>query len=399
MSNPFFTLTSAALLLLGLCAPALAFQQKGGREPKTRANPPPQTEQPPKNQGAVRSNPGRADRTPAKTAGSGRKPEPAPAGLVLSVTPPDSKIILDGTEYRAEQGTFARSAIKRGRYKVVVRREGYREEEYELGFEPGRVTSLSVSLEPLYGTIDVAPAVAGAEINIRETGTNGLVGHYVGRASNIRLSPGRYQVFVSKEGYKTAIREITVKPSEIVLLEPPLEPLPKASAAPARRPVPPPFRPDSAMLTQTSAQGKFVVVVLTGRSGDTSNAFGAVDVTLNRAGHVWVARVSGLLTGHPCQVDFVRLENVAEYSFVEPPGVQNQWARAMVRIRPKENGRPVRFLINWKGIRAQRQNEPQSNLLNSHETAQPAGQRGTGLSRGRPGPHHRVASRPTRAVR
>jgi hypothetical protein len=48
----------------------------------------------------------------------------------------------------------------------------------------------------------------------------------------------------------------------------------------------------------------------------------------------------------------VRLENVAEYSFVEPPGAANQWARAVVRLRPKESKRPMHFLINWKSLRS-----------------------------------------------
>jgi hypothetical protein len=110
------------------------------------------------------------------------------------------------------------------------------------------------------------------------------------------------------------------------------------------------FRPDSEMRAQTSVEGKYVVVELGGRSGDTSSPFGAVDVTLTRSGQVWTVNVTGMLTGHPCQFDFVRLENVAESTFAEPPGSGNQWGRAVLRIRPKDSKRPIRFLINWKAL-------------------------------------------------
>lgn len=344
MNNSSISLTFAAVLLLSLCAPGLAFQKKGGREPLPKTTPEP------KKQGAARRGSGGTGRASADAPGGGRKP--ASSGLSLNVTPSDSTIVFDGGEYRAEHGAFARTAIKPGAYKVVVRREGYREKEYVVELEAGRVTSASISLEALRGTLTVTPTVANAEISILSIDTNALAGKYVGRASSVELPPGHYQVFVSKEGYKTAVREVALKHSQALILEPLLEILPKPPA-PTRRAAQPPaqrFRPDFVMRTQTSFDGKFVEVILTGRSGDTSSAFGALDVTLSRGGQTWSANVSGLLTGHPCRVDFVRLENVAEYSFAEPPGVANQWARAVLRIRPKDSKRPIRFMINWKGL-------------------------------------------------
>jgi hypothetical protein len=346
MNNSSISLTFAAVLLLSFCAPGLAFQKKGGREllPKTTPEP--------KRQGAARRGSGGAGRTSADATGGVRKP--ASSGLSLNVTPSDSTIVFDGGEYRAENGAFARTAIKPGAYKVVVRREGYREKEYEVELEAGRVTSASISLEALRGTLTVNPTVANAEISILSIDTNALAGKYVGRASSVELPPGHYQVFVSKEGYKTAVREVALKHSQALILEPLLEILPKPPAPTRRaaqsRTPQQQFRPDSVMQTQTSFDGKFVVLMLTGRSGDTSNAFGALDVTLSRSGQAWSANVSGLLTGHPCRVDFVRLENVAEYSFAEPPGAANQWGRAVLRIRPKDSKRPIRFMINWKGL-------------------------------------------------
>jgi hypothetical protein len=185
-------------------------------------------------------------------------------------------------------------------------------------------------------------------------------GAYSGLAQHVELPPGRYQVFISKEGYKTMVRDVTIEPAGNVSLEPSLIPLPKPAATVRR--TEPPFQRDYAMQAQASFEGKFVVVVLAGRSSDAVNALGAVDITLRvGGGQAQVINISGMLTGYPCQVDFVRLENVAEYSFVEPPGAANQWARAVVRLRPKDSKRPVHFLINWKSLRSAVSDRPLAN--------------------------------------
>lgn len=349
MKNLPLNFALGVVLLAGLCTPELFAQLPGGREPEPKTNP--ETKKQNKRAG-TRSPDGGSGR-------GGRGSRPAPASFSLSVTPPDSTIVFDGTTYRADNGSFSLDGLKAGAYEMVVRRDGYREREYEVVLEAGRLESLSVSLEALRGTLTVNPGPARAKVSVVDVGTNGVVGTYVGGVSELQLLPGRYQVFASMEGYKTAIQEVTVKHSQDTVLRLPLEPLPRPTPAPAvaspppsqRRPDRPSFRPDVEMRAQTSVEGKFVVVTLDGRSGDTSNAFGAVAVTLARGGgQGWAADVTGMLTGHPCQIDFVRLENVAEYSFAEAPGAANQWSRAVLRVRPKDGKRPVRFLLNWKGI-------------------------------------------------
>jgi hypothetical protein len=270
--------------------------------------------------------------------------------LSINVAPPDSTIILEGVEYRAENGSFIREGLRPGTYKISAQRNGYRYQDYQVSLGPGRNPPLSISLEPLAGILNVTPTIADAETRIIELETNRQVGTYSGRARNVELPPGRYQILVSKEGYLTTKREVLIKPAETVFLEPSLDLLPKPSDPSARQSWRPSFRPDSAMQVETAVSGKFIVVVLTGRSGDTANALGAIDVTLSVDSQIGALNVSGMLNGYPCQVDFVRLKNVAEYSFIEPPGAANQWARAVVRIRPKETKRPVQFLINWKSL-------------------------------------------------
>ena len=336
-----FSLILSAVLLLALAAPGSA-RQRGGREPQ----PPDRTSGTP---GVAK---GRQTPRGGMKQGGGGKPAPATATLSVSVTPRDSTVSLRGQAYRALDGFVLLNGLPPGTHHVNVRREGYLGKEFEISLRPGDSTPLSVSLERLSGFITVSPLVADAEINIVEAATGKRVGVYSGRADGVELPLGRYQVIVSKEGYRTAVREVVVEPAVKASIEPSLAPLPKPAPAPPR-PAPPPFTPDYATRAQTGTEGKFVVVTLTGRSGNTSGAVGAVEVTLSVAGgRAYATNVSGMLTGYPCRVDLVRLENVAEYSFVEPPGAANQWARAVVRLRPKESKRPVRFLINWKSLRA-----------------------------------------------
>lgn len=263
-------------------------------------------------------------------------------------------------EYRAENGVFIRSGLTPGKYRIVIHKDGYQNQAYEISLGPRDDRPLNVSLELLNGILTIAPLIADTEINITELTTGKSVGVYSGWARRVALPPGRYQVFISKEGYKTLVREVALDPAGNVSLEPSLTPLPKPAATVRR--AGPPFQRDYAMQAQTSSEGKFFVVVLTGRSSDTVNALGAIDITLRiGGGQAQITSISGMLTGYPCQVDFVRLENIAEYSFVEPPGAANQWARAVVRLRPKDSKRSVHFLINWKSLRSAVSNEPPTN--------------------------------------
>lgn len=313
--------------LLLLCVPASGFQGKGGREV-----PPP----------------------PPKGAGSGhdgnRTPKPKPkAGLLVNVTPLDSTIILNDEIQRFENGTLERIGLAPGTYRLSVQRDGYESQTLQISLNPDTNTPFNVVLKRITGVLNIEPTVTGCQIDVVDAETNALMGTYSGQARNLELPPGRYQILVSKEGYKTVARDVSVKGASTTLLEPSLDQLPKAPARNTRNTDEPRFRPDSQPQVQSSVIGKFIVVVINGRSGDTSNTVGAIDIKLT-TGDGASAYVTGMLTGYPCQVDLIRLENVAEYSFVEPPGVANQWARVVVRVRPKSSKRPVHFAINWKNL-------------------------------------------------
>ena len=316
-------------LLLLLCVSGSGFQERGGRE----APPPP--------------------RGGGSGHGGTRTPKQKPkANLLVNVTPADSTITLNEETQRAENGTLERTGLAPGIYRLVVRREGYEPQALQINLDPDTNTPFNVVLRLITGVINIEPTVTDCQINVRDAETDALVGTYSGQARNLELPPGRYQILVSKEGYRAAVRDVSVKAASTTLLEPSLEQLPKAAAPNARKTRntgEPRFRPDAETQVQTSLAGKFIVVVINGRSGDTSNTLGTIDIRLT-AGDGASAYALGMLTGYPCQVDLIRLENVAEYSFVEPPGVVNQWSRIVVRIRPKSSKRPVHFAINWKNL-------------------------------------------------
>ncbi|MBC8028515.1 MAG: PEGA domain-containing protein [Pyrinomonadaceae bacterium] len=315
--------------LLLLCVSGSAFQERGGRE----APPPP--------------------RGGGSGHGGNRTPKPKPkASLLVNVTPTDSTIVLNEEIQRAENGTLERSNLAPGIYRMVVQREGYEPQTLQISLVPDTNTPFNVVLRLITGVLNIEPTVTGCQINVLDAETNALVGTYSGQVRNLELPPGRYQILVSKEGYRAVVRDVSVKAASTTLLEPSLEQLPRApspNARNTRNTGEPRFRPDAETQVRTSVTGKFIVVVINGRSGDTSNTLGTIDIKLTTGDGV-SAYASGMLTGYPCQVDLVRLENVAEYSFVEPPGVGNQWSRIVVRIRPKSSKRPVHFAINWRNL-------------------------------------------------
>jgi hypothetical protein len=97
------------------------------------------------------------------------------------------------------------------------------------------------------------------------------------------------------------------------------------------------------------SEGKYLLVYIAARP--VTGLSGSVVVYLN-AQDVGAApgNIAGGLPGRPCRVQFVAVENVAEFSFKEPPGVGNGWSMLVARIRPKNPKQSVRFMINWSLI-------------------------------------------------
>jgi tetratricopeptide (TPR) repeat protein len=106
----------------------------------------------------------------------------------------------------------------------------------------------------------------------------------------------------------------------------------------------------SAPAVTTWREGRYLFVSIAGASEGAMRSAGAIDVELSMADNV--GKVTGFLPGAPCRVDFVPLENVAEYSFREPPGDRNRWRRVVVRVRPRDPKQAIRFRIHWRLIQS-----------------------------------------------
>jgi hypothetical protein len=228
-------------------------------------------------------------------------------------------------------------------HRLVVRRTGY--SDYSLGFTPvaGDNTPLNVTLQPLPGVLQVAPSVDDASTEIKRLDGQYETINVIGSIEKLEVPPGDYQVTTSKSGYKSVVRNVTIAPAHTLSLEPKLEPVePPKRAAAERRVVTIPIT------STVEAAGKFLVVRIRGASGERTTS-GSIDVTAPTPASS-LFDIKGSLSGAPCEVEFVRMQNVAEASLLETPGPSNQWATVTIRVRPKDQKRLLHFVINWRSL-------------------------------------------------
>src|SRR5690242_12997274 len=175
------------ITLLLLCVSGSGFQGGKGRE-----------EPPPKGGGS--------------SHGGNRTPKPKPkASLLVNVTPSDSTIILNEQIQHGENGTLERTDLEPGIYRLVVQREGYEPQTLHINLAPDINTPFNVVLKLITGVLSIEPTIPGCQIIVLDAETNAVVETYTGQARNLELPPGRYQVRLSKEGYRPANRDVLVK--------------------------------------------------------------------------------------------------------------------------------------------------------------------------------------------
>jgi hypothetical protein len=274
-----------------------------------------------------------------------RKPEPV-AHVTLIVRPSDSRVILDNQEFSAvdSTGVLTFKSLKLDSHVLVVRRTGYRDRSFSFTPSAGENSPFEIVLEPLPGVLRVTPSVSGAEIAVRSLDASRETLTRFDSIENLEVPAGDYEIKVSKSEYETLTRRITIEPAQSVYLKPQLEPVEISKPAP-----PPPRKVITAPMTSTlEVSGKYLIVRLRGASGELSN-IGSIDVTANKT-ISGLADIKGSLSGHPCEVEFVRMENVAEAALLETPGPSNQWSIVAIRVRPKDQKRLIHFVINWRSL-------------------------------------------------
>jgi TonB family protein len=306
---------------LGVLGSAMVHGQPGRREPATAR---------PAIDGSNTKS--RKQRRPAKAR---KAKAPETANVVINASPSDTMLLMNGQQ--VEGPVF--SGLKPGVYVLTARRVGYNEESRSITLIPGENVPISITLEPVRGRLSVTPNVSGAEITVKKVGADDSqsLRTFSNSVADLNLAPGEYEISISREGYRGVKRTITLEPAGSVYLEPQLSRWPKERN---------PERPTPTIM-QTSPAGKYVFVSLYGGSQDVALS-GTLDVVVNQRSPA-ASRVSGLLPGFPCRVDFTPIDNVGDYLFTEQPAASNNWKRVAVKVRPN-NKLPLHFRINWVSL-------------------------------------------------
>lgn len=293
-------------------------------------------------------------------------PPPAPKPIDLSINVPSGcRVWLNETElplqssakpirineqkvmvtYAADSGTLVIKNLKAGPYRVTGRKPDYYDFNETVQLRNGDKHVSSIELTPILGTLTIKPSIDGTDLEVWNLANNTRVGSYKNQLEKIEVTPGRYKINVSKDGYRSAEREVAVKAGDAIYLEPGIERLPPPAPAPTPSRVP---RIAKIATTFTvSNDAKLLVFNIRSSSGDFNTKVGTVSIQFGGSAG---SNALGSLNGMPCQVEFIKLENIAEGSIVEAPGPSNQWSTVAVRIRPKDQKRPVNFAINWRSI-------------------------------------------------
>lgn len=113
-----------------------------------------------------------------------------------------------------------RRVVKAGRHRILVRREGYYSVNRVVVIQPGEQSSVFVDLRPRprYGYLRVKSGVTGAAVSVEseEVGQTPV--------SRYRLRVGTYRIFVSKKGYQTWEKRISIVAKQITVINVRLSP-------------------------------------------------------------------------------------------------------------------------------------------------------------------------------
>lgn len=152
----------------------------------------------------------------------------AQATLTITTNPPESEISLsnaNGSVLEQESvltdtsGTLVIDSLPLGKYTLIVRKAGYRDEQRQISLTGKRANSVSVTLAPTTGVLAVAPDVENAVIDIEG------IGEFYNRVERVTLNPGIYRVRVEKDGYEPEMREVSIRIGETSRLGVALKPI------------------------------------------------------------------------------------------------------------------------------------------------------------------------------
>lgn len=270
------------------------------------------------------------------------RPEPQ-ASLTITVNPSDSTVQVNNVIAGLvdANGSITVTNLKTTiPHFVVVRRAGFRDHAQTVELKRGVNNEISIVLEPVPGLLNVATFDAETLVVVKQAGSLREVGRNTGTVAEMQLPPGDYVVQTSRTGFKTAERPVSIRAGQSVYLEPKLEQIE------IPKPVPP--MPSLRVVPMSSAVtvvDKYYLITLRGASGTDARS-GTVDIISSNTD----INLEGSLSGLPCAVELIRVQNVAEASMVEVPSPANRWSRAVLRVKPKNQKGLIHVALNWRAI-------------------------------------------------
>lgn len=148
------------------------------------------------------------------------KLKPRVALVAVTTNPPGAEVFVERVDL-GSRGTAPRTlALSPGRTKVLARLPGFRPAEAEVTLEAGKEANVAITLERIWGHVDVEATPAGAIAQASGDTTT------CAAPCPVRVLPGRRTIVVSAPGFVELRREVDVAPDARVPLVVVLDPLP-----------------------------------------------------------------------------------------------------------------------------------------------------------------------------
>lgn len=140
--------------------------------------------------------------------------------LTINSTMAGCQVFLNGVSRGVTNtdGTL-RLPLKAGRYKVVLKKENYEEQERSVIVASGAEAVESFSLTAIQGRLTVNTSIPGADVTL-----NGV--EFPAGIRDLSIPAETYEVRVSKPGFRTFTKTITLNPRGSVTVDASLEPVP-----------------------------------------------------------------------------------------------------------------------------------------------------------------------------
>ncbi|ASJ09113.1 hypothetical protein A3L11_07675 [Thermococcus siculi] len=137
--------------------------------------------------------------------------------LEVSSEPTDAEVVIQG-EYSSYSGTTPLSIeVPAGRYNVSVVKDEYEKYKTTVSVEVGKTESISVTLVPKFGYLNVTSVPVDGEVYVDN--------YFIGTTplEEIKLSTGTHELRVKKDGYEEYAEDFEIRPGETTKIHAVLE--------------------------------------------------------------------------------------------------------------------------------------------------------------------------------